>query len=165
MAYLRLNAGFFRDPVIVTLSRDAKALHLAAMCYVAGTGSGGRFPFAALGIIARDAGVDTPIRLSVELGRAGLWRGDEESFEIVGGVRIWAPETHRPPASVWKRLREAVFTRDDYTCRYCGARGGRLECDHVVPVSRGGGHEDSNLVTACFSCNRSKRARLIGEWL
>ena len=70
----------------------------------------------------------------------------------------------RPPASVWVVIREAVFARDDFTCAYCGSRGGRLECDHIVPVSRGGGHEDSNLTTACFTCNRSKRDKLVSEW-
>ena len=42
----------------------------------------------------------------------------------------------RPVASEWSRIRRAVFERDDYTCQYCGERGGRLECDHVVPVAR-----------------------------
>lgn len=70
----------------------------------------------------------------------------------------------RPCPSVWKKVREAIFKRDNYTCRYCGSYGVKLECDHVIPVSRGGSHEDSNLVTACFKCNRSKRDKLIEEW-
>ena len=70
----------------------------------------------------------------------------------------------RPSASVWARIRSYVFARDNYTCVYCGVRGVKLECDHVVPVSRGGGNEDSNLATACFSCNRSKRDKLVSEW-
>src|SRR5262245_27205687 len=45
---------------------------------------------------------------------------------------------YRLPAGEWRLLREAVFARDDYRCQYCGARGGRLECDHIVPVARGG---------------------------
>lgn len=70
----------------------------------------------------------------------------------------------RPPLVEWRDLRAYVFSRDDYTCQYCGKRGGRLECDHVVPVSRGGGSESENLATACFSCNRSKRDKLVSEW-
>ena len=57
-----------------------------------------------------------------------------------------------------------IFSRDDYTCQYCGARGIKLECDHVHPVSRGGSHDDSNLVTACVGCNRAKRAKTVAEW-
>lgn len=25
-------------------------------------------------------------------------------------------------------------------------------------------HDDDNLVTACFNCNRSKRDKLVSEW-
>lgn len=74
------------------------------------------------------------------------------------------PGADRPHASLWVKLRAFVFKRDDYTCAYCGERGKRLECDHVVPVSRGGSSGLENLVTACFRCNRSKRAKLIEEW-
>lgn len=70
----------------------------------------------------------------------------------------------RPPAREWEVLRRTVFARDDYTCVYCGARGGRLECDHVYPVSRGGSHKPSNLAAACFGCNRSKRDKTLAEW-
>ena len=72
--------------------------------------------------------------------------------------------TGRPSAETWAQIRAEVFRRDDYTCRYCGERGKRLECDHVVPVSRGGSNDPSNLVTACFRCNRSKRAKTLAEW-
>jgi hypothetical protein len=61
----------------------------------------------------------------------------------------------------WARLRQRVFARDNYTCRYCQKRGGRLECDHVKPVARGGKSVMSNLVTACFRCNRAKGARMV----
>jgi 5-methylcytosine-specific restriction endonuclease McrA len=57
----------------------------------------------------------------------------------------------------WAIVRLAVFERDDYTCRYCGVSGVKLECDHIMPISRGGSNDRSNLVTACQSCNRKKR--------
>lgn len=65
----------------------------------------------------------------------------------------------------WRTLRAAIFERDDYTCGYCGERGGRLECDHVVPVSQGGDSDPDNLVTACLGCNRSKAGKRPEEWL
>jgi hypothetical protein len=70
----------------------------------------------------------------------------------------------RPSGSIWARLRTQVFQRDDFTCQYCGVRGVKLECDHVIPVARGGTEILSNLATACFPCNRSKRDKLLGEW-
>ena len=90
---------------------------------------------------------------------------------LTGLARKWpvAPmfgpvKTGRPSAEVWAGIRQRIFQRDDYTCQYCGARGGVLECDHVLPVARGGGHCDDNLATACFDCNRSKSAKLVEEW-
>lgn len=57
-----------------------------------------------------------------------------------------------------------MFARDNYTCRYCGARNVRLACDHVIPASRGGSDEMDNLVTACIPCNSSKRDKTPEEW-
>lgn len=79
--------------------------------------------------------------------------------------RQYAGDTGRPPLSEWRVLRAAVFARDDYTCAYCGARGVSLQADHVIPVSRGGGNELTNLTTACKPCNQSKHARTPDEWL
>lgn len=63
----------------------------------------------------------------------------------------------------WRRLRSAVFFRDDFHCTYCGSDG-PLHCDHVVPVSRGGKDEMGNLTTACAGCNLSKSDLLLTEW-
>lgn len=56
-------------------------------------------------------------------------------------------------------LKAAVFIRDEFTCIYCGS-GEQLECDHKVPVSKGGATILENLVTACKPCNASKRDRI-----
>jgi 5-methylcytosine-specific restriction endonuclease McrA len=61
-------------------------------------------------------------------------------------------------------VRERIYERDRFTCQYCGANrkstpGLMLEIDHVRPLSKGGNHEDTNLVTACFDCIRGKRAQ------
>jgi 5-methylcytosine-specific restriction endonuclease McrA len=50
----------------------------------------------------------------------------------------------------------ARFAEFDHRCAYCGA-GGDLHIEHVVPISRGGGHAIGNIVPACESCNYSKR--------
>lgn len=47
-------------------------------------------------------------------------------------------------------------------CSYCG--GPAQTRDHVVPRSRGGSDEPSNIVLACYSCNASKGARTPEEW-
>jgi hypothetical protein len=58
-------------------------------------------------------------------------------------------------------LRFRVLQRDEFTCRYCGAKAPDvlLEVDHVVPKSKGGTNSFDNFVTACQPCNRGKRDR------
>lgn len=59
-------------------------------------------------------------------------------------------------------LRFKVLSRDNYTCRYCGAKAPdvKLHVDHVIPKARGGRDELSNLVTACETCNLGKQAKV-----
>jgi hypothetical protein len=50
--------------------------------------------------------------------------------------------------------------RDDYTCSYCGCDDRRtLSVDHVIPRSRGGADDMSNLAAACTPCNLKKSSR------
>ncbi len=58
--------------------------------------------------------------------------------------------------SKWAVLVKEVFARDNYTCRYCGKYGGKLECDHIIAFSNGGTDDLTNLATACKRCNRLK---------
>jgi len=63
------------------------------------------------------------------------------------------------------RTRFAVFSRDNFKCRYCG-RGQpetKLVLDHLIPVAAGGVDEEENLVTACDQCNAGKSASLLAE--
>jgi HNH endonuclease len=76
----------------------------------------------------------------------------------------FAPCELRLPLSQWRVLRESIFLRDNYTCQYCGAYGVSLQCDHVIPISRGGSNDESNLVTACKPCNLSKHNKTPEEW-
>lgn len=62
-------------------------------------------------------------------------------------------------AAQWR----AILSRYGNRCAYCGAEG-KLAQDHVVPVSRGGAHEPSNIVPACKPCNSSKCNKLLSEW-
>ena len=56
----------------------------------------------------------------------------------------------------YRLWREAVFIRDDFTCRFCGQRGGRLNADHIKPFSKGGESTKDNLQTLCSDCNLGK---------
>lgn len=51
-------------------------------------------------------------------------------------------------------------------CGYCGANGETvLDRDHVVPRSRGGPDDATNIVMACKRCNAAKRDLTAVEWL
>lgn len=60
-------------------------------------------------------------------------------------------------------LREFISQMLKQPCVYCGSTE-RISIDHVVPLSRGGKHEASNLAPACLPCNASKNNRLPSEW-
>ena len=57
----------------------------------------------------------------------------------------------------WK----AIVERHDGRCYYCGVVPKKITIDHVVPLSRGGRHEASNVVPACQSCNSRKGSKLL----
>lgn len=60
-----------------------------------------------------------------------------------------------------KFSRQNVFTRDRYTCQYCGEtqKGEHLTFDHVIPQCQGGETTFNNIVTACKPCNYKKAGR------
>lgn len=97
---------------------------------------------------------------------------DEAKAAFIGALRgeqtvcsRWIrPGSDRLPPSEWVPIRQRIFARDDFTCTYCGERGGQLECDHIHPLSRGGSNDDDNLTTACRPCNRAKRDKTLDEW-
>lgn len=66
--------------------------------------------------------------------------------------------------SQWIRdsTRLGIYIRDGFRCVYCGRSARELRMgltlDHLVPVSLGGSNAPSNLVTCCRSCNSSRRA-------
>lgn len=54
--------------------------------------------------------------------------------------------------------RNRIYRRDNYSCVYCGSQR-NLTLDHVIPKSRGGRNEWTNLVTSCSKCNLKKADR------
>lgn len=60
--------------------------------------------------------------------------------------------------SDWNSRRRKVYKRDNYTCQNCGAQGrnkgnAELHAHHIVPKSKGGTHQLSNLKTICSQCH------------
>ena len=66
----------------------------------------------------------------------------------------------RLTAAEWRE----VMAEHNGRCNYCGSRDD-IQIDHVMPLSRGGLHNRSNVVPACGDCNNSKNASTVEEWL
>lgn len=58
----------------------------------------------------------------------------------------------------WKHLRWQIMERDGFACVACGARGCRLEVDHIEPVrdAPDRAFDPANLQTLCASCHTRK---------
>ena len=66
-------------------------------------------------------------------------------------------------AKMTDSLRYDVLKRDGFKCQICGASaqdGATLHVDHIIPVSKGGKTEMSNLQTLCDRCNLGKSNKL-----
>jgi 5-methylcytosine-specific restriction endonuclease McrA len=76
--------------------------------------------------------------------------------------RMAVTEVERPPNFFRDpELRQQLFERDGWLCRYCGTSvsADTATLDHMMPVSGGGTDDPSNLATACLMCNSIKSGR------
>jgi hypothetical protein len=64
-----------------------------------------------------------------------------------------------------QRVSWAVFKRDNYTCRYCGANDVPLTVDHLILWEEMGPSVEANLVAACRKCNKTRGNTQYEEWL
>lgn len=69
-----------------------------------------------------------------------------------------------PPTKTRKRTtRRSKHRAKGEFCFYCGTTE-YLTTDHVIPISRGGTNNQSNLVRACNDCNSDKGDLLLEEY-
>ena len=120
-----------------------------------------------------------PLRRALRLvidGKAEIVEADHD--KVVRSERLTLP---RPAVirltrfiHVPRRFRRQVtntflFARDRYRCQYCGRLQIELKPresltrDHLIPLSRGGANEWTNVVTACSPCNTRKANSLPNE--
>ena len=56
----------------------------------------------------------------------------------------------------WRRLKDKIQLRDQYTCQCCGLVTMQLELDHIVNQAQGGTDDESNLQSLCPPCHLKK---------
>ena len=115
------------------------------------------------------------LRLVIE-GKAEIV--EAEQGDLVRSARLVLPKpaiirlvrfVHVPRRFRRQVTNTFLFARDDYRCQYCHRTQADLrhrECltrDHLVPLSRGGNNDWTNVVTACSSCNTRKGNHLPEE--
>ena len=66
-----------------------------------------------------------------------------------------SPDVNKKNGRAWKRIRDR-YAREHPLCEWC-EKNGRLtsaeEVHHILPISLGGTHDKSNLMSLCKSCH------------
>ncbi|MFH0992404.1 MAG: HNH endonuclease signature motif containing protein [bacterium] len=66
----------------------------------------------------------------------------------------------RPDRYIPPDVKLAVWRRDQGKCVQCGSKG-KLEYDHIIPVSKGGSNTERNIQLLCEKCNREKATNIL----
>ena len=104
----------------------------------------------------------------VEADNHAVVRSERQAFPRPAVIRL-TRYVHVPRRFRRQVTNTFLFARDDYQCQYCGRKANELKPresltrDHLIPMSRGGTNEWSNVVTACSSCNTRKANRMPSE--
>ncbi len=80
------------------------------------------------------------------------------------GIVFQTTATLLPPAPparapIPEAVRAEVWRRDLGSCIACGCKE-RLQFDHIIPISKGGGSSVANLQVLCEACNKAKGAKI-----
>jgi 5-methylcytosine-specific restriction endonuclease McrA len=111
----------------------------------------------------------------------------DRTLTWVNRLRRWSPVSHLavelPKFDTQKKVNPRIAgadylrgplagtTKRDYVvdqwqgkCAYCDEQVSKIELEHVIPRSRGGGQSVKNLVLACPTCNQRKGKRTAEEF-
>ncbi len=77
------------------------------------------------------------------------------------------PATRKRYGGEWRKIR-GRYIKVHPLCEMC-KKVGKLtpaeEIHHIIPLSKGGTHDESNLMSLCTSCHSTITAREGGRWL
>lgn len=86
-----------------------------------------------------------------------------EGYKEIAAIKNGNRRALKKNAGSYSISKEEMSKLYASACTYCGSSD-NITIDHVIPLSRGGSHSVSNLVSACAKCNMSKGAKTVMEW-
>ena len=183
MARIRsIHPGLWTDEDFVSMSMEARILYIGIWSESDDQGAFAWKPRTLKARILPGDNVDA-VALLQEMIDVGLVRQSEDEGSPIGLLKNFCkwqrpkkpslfftiPEEMRSfvglkdEDSDTNNRRKAIWARFEGRCFYCGTevtyynkKHNSLEIDHVVPVSKGGSDDESNLACSCRNCNRSK---------
>jgi len=105
---------------------------------------------------------DTSVRYYGGMNKVRNSRSFVDVHSIVAAKGVIGRTKYKTIPSLTNR---ELFRRDSHTCMYCltSMSDRHLTRDHIIPLSRGGQDEWTNVVTACRSCNGRKVDKLLSD--
>lgn len=151
---MKVMSDLWRNDDFTAMTATAQALCLQSIGEM-----GARAKISGYHFTAADARLD-PIAFQAvarELVNLGVWCWIDDDTVEVSEFRphIFLMEHNRPRTPLW--LRTLILDRDGNACLFCGSTE-KLELDHIIPWSKGGASDVSNLQTLCKACNFKKGA-------
>ena len=106
---------------------------------------------------------DAAIQQSDQMRFRALMK-DEKNRIIKRDLATWVDT---PAPLGWTEKKAVLWDRSMGRCHYCQKvmnPFSEFSVDHVVPRSKGGPDDLSNLVACCRGCNTDKRDRDVSQW-
>lgn len=85
------------------------------------------------------------------------------TLQVPAVIRLTKHLVHHKSEPKFSRIN--VYSRDGFRCQYCGKKHTmkELNYDHVVPRSKGGLTNWTNIVTSCHKCNLQKDCKTLEQ--
>lgn len=75
-------------------------------------------------------------------------------------------KTDKLPSKSPSRLLLKLYKIQNHVCPYCSSdMRDNIHIDHIVPLSKNGSNDVENLILCCSTCNLSKSAKNLEDWL
>jgi predicted transcriptional regulator len=87
----------------------------------------------------------------------------EKSIERLYSFLQYTKKINKQRPRLISSIRKRILKRDNFKCQNCSSSY-NLHIDHIIPRSKGGTDEDSNLQVLCSKCNLFKREDLFNSF-